>query len=231
MSLEKWEKVAREYSAFVREGKDACRREWEPVVLELLGEVAGKRILDAGCGEGCWSRRLVEMGAEVTGLDGSGEMIRLAAEASARGGQRKPRYVMGDLLKPLPFPDRSFDLVVSNMVLMDLPAVSLALCEFARVLAPKGALVFSITHPCFFPYDWVTSKSGTRVYKAVTDYLHERVEELDCFGHTMHYHRPLSAYFGNLEAAGFLVKALREPMPLEQGRIPSFLVVKAVKER
>jgi hypothetical protein len=59
---------------------------------------------------------------------------------------------------------------------------------------------------------------------------------------TIHYHRPLSVYFGALESAGFVVDALREPVPSDKlmeerpdweyhCRVPSFLVVRSLKRQ
>ena len=90
-----------------------------PVLFALLPDVQGKRVLDAGCGEGYLCRKLARLGAHVTGVDYSVEMLAMARERTdpALG----IRYLHGtcehmDFLDP-----GSFDLVVSNMVLMDLP--------------------------------------------------------------------------------------------------------------
>lgn len=54
-----------------------------PYILELMGDVRGKRVLDAGCGGGFYSIWLSEQGAEVLGIDGSRKMIKIAkAKAS-----------------------------------------------------------------------------------------------------------------------------------------------------
>ena len=54
-----------------------------PVLLNLLGSVKGKRVLDAGCGEGYLSRKLDRLGAEVTGVDFSSEMLAMARERTS----------------------------------------------------------------------------------------------------------------------------------------------------
>jgi len=172
MSSEHWDRAAERYSAFVREGRDEHGRIYEPAVRELLGEVAGKRVLDAGCGEGRWARELAQSGALVTGIDGSGELIRLAREGAA-DHQGHMNFLVGDLLASLPFPDDCFDLVLANMVLMDIPRIDAAVSEVARVLVPDGASVFSIPHPCFFMGDWETDSEGK--HKVLRDW--ERVRE------------------------------------------------------
>ncbi len=237
MSKEHWDRAAERYSAFVRGGKDEHARIYEPAVQELLGDVAGKQVLDAGCGEGRWVRELARSGASVIGIDGSDKLIRLAEEAAA-DHEGHVRFIAGDLLAPLPFPDDSFDLVLANMVLMDMPRIDTTASEIARVLVPGGAFVFSIAHPCFFTGDWVTDGKGGYLHKELRDYLHEQSETLEFWGATVHYHRPLHTYFGALEKAGLVVESLREPVPSEEMlqespdwerhcRIPSFLVIRA----
>lgn len=232
-NLKRWQKAATKYVSELR--NDRVRLIYEPAVDELLGDVSGKRILDAGCGEGYYSRRLATRGAIVTGIDGSEALLRIAREKS---GERI-RYLNADLTKHLKIRKGKFEGILANMVLMDLPSIDVALSEFARILVLDGFLVVSIVHPSFFWYDWVTDENNNKLYKPISDYLHEKVEELKFWGKTLHYHRPLSYYFNHLEAAGFFIESLREPSPTKQmlkkwpewefhTRIPSFMVIRAI---
>ncbi|NCT66769.1 MAG: class I SAM-dependent methyltransferase [Rhodanobacteraceae bacterium] len=101
---------------------------------------AGKRVLDAACGEGYGSALLAEVAAEVTGVD-----IDAASVAHARAryaGKPNLRYERADAAR-LPFADRTFDLVVSFETLEHLAAQQELLAGFARVLADDGVLVIS----------------------------------------------------------------------------------------
>lgn len=228
-----WNEAAAEYcSRMDRSPQVEARSEYEPVVEELLGDVSGKRVLDAGCGGGAFSRKLASLGAIVTGIDGSVEMISIAERYAA---QPDLEYRVADLTERLPFPDGGYDVVLANMVLMDLPRIDVAIAEFARLLADSGVLVLSITHPCFFSYDWVTDKHGEKAYKEISDYLTPKVLELNFWGKTLHFHRPLSHYFDVLSQNGFCVDALKEPFPWEKvqpeaasRRIPSFVAIRAM---
>ena len=119
---------------------------------------------------------------------------------------------------------------------LDIPAINLALAEFHRVLLPSGRLVFSITHPCFFMWNWERDAAGNKLWKPVDDYLTVRSEVLEIWGPTRHYHRPLSWYFDALALAGFVVDALLEPTPdFERStetdhvwRIPDIMVIRAL---
>src|SRR3954471_20494409 len=84
-----------------------------PATLALAGDVAGRRILDAGCGSGPVFAALRDRGAVVSGFDQSAGMLdqarqRLGAEADLR---------VADLADPLPYPDGEFDDVVASLVL------------------------------------------------------------------------------------------------------------------
>lgn len=76
------------------------------------------------------------------------------------------------------------------------------------------------------------------MYKKIGNYLNDGVEELNFWGKTLHYHRPLSRYMDAIEKAGMYVSSFREPVPSRElielhpeeeyhNRIPSFVVIMA----
>ena len=113
-------------------------------LLAMLGEVAGQRVLDLGCGEGHVARRVQAAGAGVTGLDLSAELLRLARQRGAGID-----YVCGDGQDLQAFPDSCVDLIYSNLALMDIPDLGATYRAVRRVLRPGGRFVFSLVHPCF----------------------------------------------------------------------------------
>jgi SAM-dependent methyltransferase len=112
-------------------------------MLELAGDVAGRRILDAGCGSGPLSAALRERGAVVTGIDASAGMLSLAR--LRLGGDADLR--VADLADPLPFSEGTFDDVVASLVLHYLEDWGPTLTELRRVLTPGGRLLVSVDHP------------------------------------------------------------------------------------
>src|SRR5258708_11557652 len=89
-----WDEAAEWWAGHLKEDKNR-RLQVFPVVLRLLGEVPGVRVLDAGCGEGSFARLLADAGANVTGVDFS----RLL-DAALEEERRQPRgihYIEADL--------------------------------------------------------------------------------------------------------------------------------------
>src|SRR3990167_9071929 len=74
-----------------------------------LGDIHGKKILDAGTGTGNLALLLEKRGAKVVGLDFSKEGLEIFKKKLPNN-----KVVFHDLTKPLPFPNESFDAVVSN---------------------------------------------------------------------------------------------------------------------
>ena len=110
--------------------------------LALRCEPAPQRILDVGCGTGYLLRRLAVRapGArELVGIDAAPTMIEVA-EAAADDGRL--RFSVG-VAERLPFPEGTFDLVVSTTSFDHWADQAAGVAECARVLAPGGHLVMA----------------------------------------------------------------------------------------
>jgi 2-polyprenyl-3-methyl-5-hydroxy-6-metoxy-1,4-benzoquinol methylase len=112
---------------------------WIRPAMSLLGNVAGKQVLDMGCGHGMASVVLARRGAHVTAFDLSLEYVREAHARAAANG------VTIDCLQAdaehLPFPDNAFDAIWGNAILHHLD-LQTAAREIHRVLRPGGNAVF-----------------------------------------------------------------------------------------
>jgi len=100
-------------------------------VLDFLGPVEGRTILDVGCAKGLFCRALAAHSARMTGIDPSERFIEAAVNL---GGAE---YRVGSATA-LPFPDCSFDGLFSIEVMEHVPETAAALAELARVLKPGG---------------------------------------------------------------------------------------------
>lgn len=115
------------------------RRRWQQVYREALGADSGK-VLDVGCGSGTEALVAADMGFDVTVLDMGPHMVANAKEV-ARGRGFEIDGVVGDA-EHLPFPDASFDFVISNNMLWLVPHPEKAIAEFYRVLRPGGRVAY-----------------------------------------------------------------------------------------
>lgn len=109
------------------------------LILDLMGDPVGARVLDAGCGDGALVCAAASRGAEATGLDPDLAMLAAARSHAAKAGLRA-RFLEGRT-EQIPFPDATFDVVVSVAVLCFVSDAAGAVREMARVLRPGGRLV------------------------------------------------------------------------------------------
>ena len=108
-------------------------------VMNMMGELSGRRVLDAGCGDGALVRAAASRGAAATGVDADPAMLAAARSRAAQAGLHAT--FMEAPVERLPFPDASFDVVVSITVLCFVADAAGAVREMARVLRPGGRLV------------------------------------------------------------------------------------------
>jgi SAM-dependent methyltransferase len=107
-----------------------------------------KHILDAGCGNGRYSKFLLreaDADAKITAFDLSQQMLRRARE---RLKSERVTHVSADLTR-LPYPDQTFDAVVCGWVLEHLPDPRPGLSALARVLKPGGKMLLLVTEDTF----------------------------------------------------------------------------------
>ncbi len=111
---------------------------WVGPALDLVGDVAGKRVLDTGCGHGIAATLFALAGAEVAASDLSpGYVAEAVGRARVAGARVRGVVAAGE---SLPFPDASFDAVWCHAVFHHLEREAAA-SELARVLAPSGVVV------------------------------------------------------------------------------------------
>jgi len=109
------------------------------LILELVGDVSGCRVLDLGCGEGKLALELARRGAIVTGIDASAAMIE-AAECRAKQHAVNVSFQLARA-EHLPFPSEQFDIVTAITILCFVDDPRPVFQEIARVLRPNGRLV------------------------------------------------------------------------------------------
>ena len=214
----------------VGKGFDIFREKFNnPEIFKLIGEVRGKCVLDAGCGEGRNTRLLAKRGAGICGVDISEAMIGRAREEEAKARQ-DISYFTGSYCRMPFFQDNQFDLVVSFMALMDGPDYEEAVGEIRRVLKPNGEFVFSVSHPCFIKKgkEWIADSQGNKTKLTVTDYFGKE-PFIDQWRFSQspnddsvpdfeipYFPRTLSEYINTLIESGFSLIRMNEPQPSEE---------------
>jgi ubiquinone/menaquinone biosynthesis C-methylase UbiE len=154
-----WDRSASSWIAAMGEQGDWGREHvLDPIMLKRASARRFERGLDVGCGEGRFCRMLRAKGIPVVGIDPTEELLGAARKCDARGEYQIARA------ESLPFPDASFDLVVSYLTLIDIADFRTALKEMVHVLTPKGTLLIANLN------SFITScpGGGSRISTAVT---------------------------------------------------------------
>jgi SAM-dependent methyltransferase len=208
----------------------------KPVIIELIGELTGLRILDLGCGDaGFGLEALAQDCQSYLGVEGSHNM----AQAAQQNLMSTVGTVVQAIVEAWDYPTAAFDLVISRLVLHYIENVEAVFEKIHCSLVPGGQLIFSVEHPVITSSDRGWQASGPRQDWVVDDYFHggQRITSW-MGGQVVKYHRTIEDYFVGLQNAGFVVENLREATPRRERfadsdtfqrrqRIPLFLILAA----
>ena len=229
------------YSALPRsvQGLDGAP-EW-PSLQALLPDLAGREVVDLGCGFGWFSRWAASASAtDVLGIDLSHNMLARARQETA-----DPRitYRQQDL-DHLELPPARFDFAYSSLTLHYLADLDRLFRTVHRSLRPGAGFVFSVEHPiCTAPSNpqFVADASGRMIWP-VDGYLREGPRTTNWLAPgVVKQHRTITSYVSTLLAAGFRLTAVEEwgPSPQQIEEVPEwhtelerpyFLIVAACRE-
>ncbi|MET3939270.1 SAM-dependent methyltransferase [Paenibacillus sp. PvP094] len=222
------------------------RRQWQenandtlekPVMLELIGDVEGKSVLDLGCGDARFGAELLSsehLASDYTGIEGSDNMFRTAVETVKGPNAQIEQAFMEDWT----YPPNQYDVVISRLAIHYVEDADLLFHNVHNTLKENGRFIFSVEHPV------ITSTlqlSGMRTNWIVDQYFVEGYREQQWLGGSVKkMHRSIESYYMALQKAGFQVEHLRESNPqrqyfvneetyLRRQRIPLFLFLSASK--
>ncbi len=195
----------------------------QPAVERLLMVEPGEQVLEIGCGNGEFARRMTALGATVLATDFSEGMLE---RARAHGGGVGYRLADATQLKELLALGAagSYDACVCNMAIMDMAAVEPLAKAVQILLRAGGRFVFSIQHPAF------NSTGTARVVEEIDDaqgvhfvhsvkiskYIHPRVGRGTALGGQpeaqWYFERPLSAVLNVFFRNQLVLDGLEEPV-------------------
>lgn len=207
-------------------------------LFDLVGPLEARSVLDLACGHGRMSRELARRGARVVGVDVSASLLTKARDLQ----EREPlgiRYVEGDVTDAGVLAGDRFDAVVASFGLTDIDDLDGLAATVMRVLAPGGAFVVSMLHPCFAGGAGVSpSWPATGTYQDEGWWQPGPEDSLSTLRQRVGAnHRKLSTYLEVFAAAGLRLDVLVEPPPPRQwvedrsdaSRGPVFLVARFTK--
>ena len=213
--------------------------EW-PVVRTMLPNLAGKRVLDLGCGFGWFSRwARLNGAAEVHAFDISERMI---ARARAETNDERIVYTLADL-ESLGLPAAAFDFAYSSLAFHYLDDFGSMVRRIHQALTPGSPFLFTIEHPIYMaPMEpaWVTNANGNRSW-ALNAYALEGPRETDWLASgVVKHHRTMATTFNTLIDSGFSIRKINEWSPTAEAAIanpdlrdeidrPMFLLIGAVR--
>ncbi len=176
----------------------------------LLGDVAGRRVLEIGCGSAPCTRWLTAHGAHAVGLDLSRAMLAVGVESMALDEHRTPLVQAG--AEALPFADGSFDIACSAFGAIPFVADSArVMAEAARVLTPGGRWVFSVNHPMRWMFPDDPGPDGLTV--SIPYFNRTPYSEVDDDGTVTYveHHRTIGDRVREIRSAGLILDDIVEP--------------------
>ncbi len=174
--------------------------------LRVLGDVAGKDVLEFGCGAAQWSISLAGLGARTVGLDLSPRQLEHARTAMAEAGVEFP--LVEASAEDVPLEDESFDIVFCDHGAFNFADPARLVPECARLLRPGGLLGFSMVTPVFDIF-WNNDRE-TVGDEALNNYFEHRGFEDD---EGVDFQLPYGEWIRLFRANGFVVEDLIELRP------------------
>ena len=194
-----------------------------PIILAMLPELKGKRVLDIGCGMGQHAKQYADMGAaSVLGIDISEKMLEYAEMHNSADNITYRRMAMEDSGEL----NQKFDLVTSSLVFDYIEDFEALMRTVHGLMEDDAEFVFSMSHPMSTTWDGVydrytRTETGERLYANVRNYNVEGPRKVNWVvdGYEL-YHRTMSTLINSMIRAGFVIEECQE------ARVPKELIEK-----
>ncbi len=222
-SLYQSKQFAEVWDRFQTEKEDIVRtRLMNLILIKNIGNLKGKAVLDAGCGNGFFLRSLLKLNPEkICAFDISPYFIDIAKKRYKRQGS--VFFKVGDIMKRIPFGNEEFDCVVCYNVLMDIPKITKAVQELARVTKSAGSIHVVVVHPIYNLFFNDVRARAECVDERLRRYTKEEgllVKTLPGFVNFAVYRRPIADYVNEfIKNKLYLEKMLEVPISEEIAKI------------
>ncbi len=246
--MEEWYLKQEEVQQYCRSPRLSNEYVAWPAIIELCGDVKGKKVLDLGTAAGETARKLALLGAYCTGVDISPIMLDFAR--SIKDGLVM-EYLSRDCANLEGVPDNQFDLTIMNFLLCDIDSrdkIGSIFKEAYRATKPSGKAIFTFHHPLQLMLrnkeiteNSPVSNDGPADYFASGAEVERTIRTADKgFANVKNFHWTIEDYITQFVSAGFLVDAVREPKPVNVPAefqevfeiaymIPLYVVVRGIK--
>lgn len=207
MPIEEWDASADWYDTNMGALGDPLNRDViRPALLDMIGDLAGRTVVDAGCGSAYVAAELARTAHRVIALDAAPRFVELCRQNYRDVPNLEP--VLADVGARLPLGDATADVVLSKMVLQYVPEIDAFAREARRVLRPGGRLLVFVEHP-FHPK-----------HRTPAQYFDRRPDrKLSLWGRVelTWYPRTVSDYVQAFLTAGFTLAEMRELVEEKDG--------------
>lgn len=190
----------------------------QPIILELLGKLEDKEVIDIGCGYGSMSKKIANSGAKkVLGVDNSVNMIKKA---------QKEYYHKNITYKVLPMERLSditdkYDVIVSCLAIHYVKDLYKLFSDVYNITKLNGSFVFSMEHPMYTaskrPQKWILDSDNNVVAFSTDHYGVEGKREIEWLGKpVLKYHHKIETIINSLIKSNFIIEKVIEPTPNEE---------------
>ena len=184
-----------------------------PILLSMLPEIYGKRVLDIGCGMGQHAKQYADLGAKhVLGIDISEKMLAHARQHFAVPTITYQRLALEDI-STLSGP---FDLITSSLAFDYAENLDTLMADVYRLLNHGGHFVFSMSHPMATAWDgqydrYTRTTDGTRLHANINNYMVEGRRSVKWVVNEYEvYHRTMATIINAITCAGFVIERCEE---------------------
>ena len=220
-----WDQNAAFWDGSMRDGNAFQNRLIAPACERLLALQAGETVLEIGCGNGVFARRMAPAGVHIIATDFSAQLLELARARTTEYSENI-EYRLVDATSEeqiLALGPQRFDAAVCNQAIMDMTEIDPLMRGIRQVVKPGGRFVFSLCHPCFNHSGISLSAEETVINGEITTHYTVKVASYLSYSPQKgvaiagqpvaqyYFDRPLHVLFNACFRAGLVLDGLEEP--------------------